>query len=197
MSKQDTRLQIIDTAIDLFWKTSYHATNMNDLSRVAGVNKATVYQHFGSKEELAIAAVERAADRTIDYVFKGAFEADKDPLDRLRGIYRRIYESHLALYQQENLLRGCPMVNIGVELSTTNDQVREAVREAFKRFALYYKQIIEDLRVDGTLRASGTTDELAGDLQDNMNACLVTSKLNQNADVILKAGERAARYITT
>jgi TetR/AcrR family transcriptional repressor of nem operon len=66
MSTQDTKLQIVNAAIDLFWKTSYHATNMNDLSRAAGVNKATVYQHFGSKEELAVAAVARAADRNVE-----------------------------------------------------------------------------------------------------------------------------------
>jgi TetR/AcrR family transcriptional repressor of nem operon len=66
MSTQDPKLQIVNAAIDLFWKTSYHATNMNDLSRAAGVNKATVYQHFGSKEELVVAAVARAADRNVE-----------------------------------------------------------------------------------------------------------------------------------
>jgi len=197
MSKQDTKLQIVDAAIDLFWKTSYHATNMNDLSRSAGVNKATVYQHFGSKEELAVAAVARAADRTVDYIFEGAFEVVEKPLDRLREIYRRIYESHSSLYDQDGFSRGCPFVNIGVELSTTNDRVREAVRGAFERFACYYGQIIEELRAEGVLTQDGSNEQLSIDLQDNMNACLVASKLNQDADVILNAGERAVRYLTS
>jgi TetR/AcrR family transcriptional repressor of nem operon len=195
MSIENTKVQIIDTAIELFWKTNYHATNMNELSRSAGVNKATVYQHFGSKEDVAVAAVDRAADRTIEYVFDGAFDAFEKPLDRLREIYRRIHESHASLYQQDGLTRGCPFVNIGVELSTTNDRVRHAVRAAFERFAFYYRSIIEDLRAEGALIQKGPAEELAGDLQDNMNACLVTSKLNQDADLILKAGERAVRYL--
>jgi TetR/AcrR family transcriptional repressor of nem operon len=196
MSTQDTKLQIVDAAVDLFWKTSYHATNMNDLSRVAGVNKATVYQHFGSKEELAVAAVARAADRTTEYVFDGAFEAYEQPVDRLREIYRRIHALHALLYEPDSLSRGCPFVNIGVELATASDDVLKAVRDAFDRFAVYYRKIIEDLRAEGSLAQDGSTDELAGDLQDNMNATLVASKLEQNEDAILRGGERAIRYLT-
>ena len=128
---------------------------------------------------MAVAAIARAADRTIEYVFDGAFEAREQPIDRLREIYRRIHETQSSLYQQDGLSRGCPFVNIGVELATSSDDVREAVRSAFKRLAVYYRQIIDELRANGTLTQEGSTDELVSDLQDNMNAILVASKLNK------------------
>lgn len=196
MEENPTALGIVDTAIDLFWKSSYHATNMNALSRAAGVNKATVYQHFASKEEIAIASVKRAADRTIDYVFEGAFEAFEAPLDRLDNIYQRIYQSHKALFDEDDLARGCPFVNIGVELSTASAPVRKAVQQAFARFEAYYVRIVDDLRASGALIHDTTSQELARDLQANMNATLVASKIEKRPEAILDGGKRAARYLT-
>lgn len=196
MHKESTRARIVDAAIELFWKTSYHATNMNDLSREAGVNKATVYQYFDTKEQIAVAAVARAAERTLEHVFEGAFEAKRDPLERLREIYARIARWHVQIHEQGGPSRGCPFVNIGVELATSTETVRDAVLAAFARFRPYYKRIVADLRADGRLRAVGKDDALARDLQDNMNATLVDAKLERSPARIKAGGERAVRYLT-
>lgn len=196
MSKIETRIQILDTAVDLFWKAGFNATNMNDLSFEAGVNKATVYQHFRSKDDLASAAVERAVERTVEYVFDGAFAAKSAPLDRLREIYQRIYQTHQQVYDETATSRGCPFVNIGMELASTNDEIREAVRAAFETFASYYLQIVMDLKKQGLLTNKQRPQQLAKDLQDNMNASMITSKIENRPQAILEGEERAVRYLT-
>lgn len=195
MNAQDTKTQILDAAIELFWTSSYHATNMNALSDAAGMNKATVYQHYRSKEAIAIAAVGRAVERTEGWVFKDSFEMFSDPLDRLQSIYQRIYESHKSLYKADGMMRGCPFVNIGVELAVSSNGVCEAVNKAFAVFERYYAEIVEDLAKDGRLKHDLPAAQLASDLQDNMNATLVTSKLTKNPKVILYGADRAKRYL--
>lgn len=196
MDQVDTKTHIVDTALDLFWKSSYHGTNMNDLSREVGINKATVYQHFRSKEDIAIAAVARAAERTVDYVFEGAFQEYDRPLERLRDIHRRVYETHRTIFEETATCRGCPFVNIGTELATASEAIRNAVVDAFRRFAPYYHRIVEDLATNGALKQNIGTDQLVSDLQDNMNAALVVSKIEKRPEAILEAGERAVRYLT-
>ncbi len=196
MSRTETRTQIVDTAIDLFWKASYHGTNMNDLSREAGVNKATVYQHFRSKEEIALAAVHRAAERTVAYVFIGAFEQKSAPLDRLHEIYRRIYETNRIIFEETKTCRGCPFVEIGTELATSSEEVREAVLAAFATFAPYYRKIVEELKAQGRLRQDADVQQLTKDLQDLMNACMTASKIENRPEAILEGAKRAARYLT-
>jgi len=191
MSKADTKIQIVDTAIDLFWKSSYHATNMNALGDAAGMNKATVYQHFRSKEAIAIAALHRAVERTEGWVFADSMEAHNDPLDQLDSIY----QSYESLYEAGGLMRGCPFVNIGVELSISSDGVRNAVQQAFSVFEGYYRQIVEALAKDGRLKPDAPLAQLASDLQDNMNATLTASKIRRNPQVILDRGARAQRYL--
>jgi len=57
--------------------------------------------------------------------------------------------------------KGCLFVNIGTELATASDEIRNAVSVAFRRFLPYYQQIVEDLAAGGTLRQDIGTDRLA------------------------------------
>jgi AcrR family transcriptional regulator len=52
MSNQERRQQIIDTAADLFDKTGYSYTSMDDIAQAIGVAKPTLYHYFQSKHEI-------------------------------------------------------------------------------------------------------------------------------------------------
>lgn len=182
MKKEDTKNHIMDTAISLFWQQSYHGVNMNELSRVAGVNKATVYQHFASKEVLAVAALKRAADRTEDFIYKSTFAETDDPVARLNGIYAKIFTMHSEMQRDEGRCRGCPFVNLGMELSTSSDPIRLAVSAAFETFQGYYVEISGDLDKAATLMAT-------------MNGCLVASKIENRPEAIIDGQKRALQVL--
>ena len=55
-----TKGRILDTAERLFADHGFPATSMRDITQEAGVNLAAVNYHFGSKEALLIAVLERA-----------------------------------------------------------------------------------------------------------------------------------------
>ncbi len=194
MKKEETRNHILDTAIELFWRASYHGVNMNQLSREVGLNKATVYQYFSSKEELAVAAVQRATERTRQYVFETAFENSQDPVERLRQIYQNVFQTHNELYKTEKACLGCPFVNIGVELATSSEKVRQAVNDGFDVFRAFYQQIVDDYRGKGAA-SKREKEEIVVALLDNMNACLEASKLQRRPQAILDAGVRAEKIL--
>lgn len=56
--KSKKRAAILDGAIDVFIETGYELASMDRISEAAGVSKRTVYNHFGSKENLFQAVVE-------------------------------------------------------------------------------------------------------------------------------------------
>jgi AcrR family transcriptional regulator len=190
MSKADTRTQILDAAIYMFWRRSYHSINMNALSVAAGVNKARVYQHFGSKEDLAIAAVKCAAERTEDYIYQSTFNESDDPATRLRIIYDKAYAMHASFHRSEGKCRGCPFVNLGVELATESEGVRLAVNAAFDGFRKYYDEIVE--------QATGAVkDDVVASLLANMNGCLVASNLENCPEAVLDGQKRALQLSET
>ena len=59
----ETRQRILDTALDLIAGNGYSATSIAKISTAAGVQPASIYWAFGSKESLLAAVMERAAER--------------------------------------------------------------------------------------------------------------------------------------
>jgi len=57
---------LLDAAMELFGERGYAAATMDDLAARAHVSKATLYQHFPSKESLATRVVLRTIARTLD-----------------------------------------------------------------------------------------------------------------------------------
>ena len=62
---QPTRERILDAALDLFGSGGVDATSLDDIARAVGVAKQTVLYWFVSKEELAIAVMQRVADELV------------------------------------------------------------------------------------------------------------------------------------
>ena len=62
----DTKEQLLDAAEELIAESGYGATTVRGIVQRAGVNIAAVSYHFGSKEELFRAVVERIARPVVD-----------------------------------------------------------------------------------------------------------------------------------
>jgi len=62
---QPTRERILDAALDLFGSGGIDATSLDDIARAVGVAKQTVLYCFVSKEELAVAVMQRVADELV------------------------------------------------------------------------------------------------------------------------------------
>ena len=62
---QPTRERILDAALDLFGSGGVDATSLDDIARAVGVAKQTVLYWFVTKEELAVAVMQRVADELV------------------------------------------------------------------------------------------------------------------------------------
>ncbi len=59
---EEKRNLIIDAAGDLFMVQGYENVSMEGIAKLAGVSKQTLYSHFGGKEQLFSAAIERKCE---------------------------------------------------------------------------------------------------------------------------------------
>lgn len=66
MEKSNTREQIVETALDLFSVYGYEATSISQIADAVGIRKASLYSHFGSKQEIL--------ETVIDVVLTGYAE---------------------------------------------------------------------------------------------------------------------------
>ena len=59
----DPRQPFLDAAESCLTRFGLGKTTVDDVAQAAGVSRATVYRHFGSRDELLLAVVEREASR--------------------------------------------------------------------------------------------------------------------------------------
>ena len=56
---EERREQILEVAVKLFSRNGFDRTTIREIARAAGINEATIYKHFETKEELYDAIIER------------------------------------------------------------------------------------------------------------------------------------------
>ena len=60
-----TREAILDAADRLLGRLGFKKTTLDDLARESGVGRRTIYLHFASKEEVALASIDRVVERLV------------------------------------------------------------------------------------------------------------------------------------
>ena len=55
---EQKREQILLAAKELFCEQGFPNTSMDEVAKLAGVSKQTVYSHFGCKDDLFVASIE-------------------------------------------------------------------------------------------------------------------------------------------
>lgn len=61
-----TRDEILEAAALIFGKKGYHATSMQDIADAVDLQKASLYHHFSSKQEILLALLDWALDILIE-----------------------------------------------------------------------------------------------------------------------------------
>lgn len=89
-----SREKILETSVMLFNQHGYDRTSVAEITGQLGITKAAIYYHFGSKEEILLAAI-RSASEEIDAAISGAMGKDLPVKDACRS-FLQAYESALG-----------------------------------------------------------------------------------------------------
>lgn len=109
MPRRERRVQLLESALEVFVRHGYHAAAMDDIAEAAGVSKPVLYQHFPGKLELYVALLDQSCDEVIDQCrsaldsthdnkqrVKAAIDAFYDYVGAQSGAFRLVFESDLT-----------------------------------------------------------------------------------------------------
>jgi TetR/AcrR family transcriptional repressor of nem operon len=121
-----TRRHIVERAAVLFNMRGVTGASMADISLATGLEKGGVYNHFETKDALALAAFDYAAGlvrERLETAINGA-ASSVDGLRAVVDVYRQIAEKPL-------IAGGCPILNTAIEADDTHAALRDRARKAF------------------------------------------------------------------
>jgi len=139
--KTDTpaREKILAAARDLFFHQGYHRTGINQLIEAAGVSKASFYDQFPSKEDLAVAYVRENAAQALRLI-RDALASRQDPMERYLA-----FQEVMRAYLIETDFRGCAFSNIAREFPDLDSPVRREVIELEDRSRALLRETVQAL----------------------------------------------------
>jgi AcrR family transcriptional regulator len=145
---EHTRSAILDAALTQASKAGFESLTIGSLAERAGLSKSGLFAHFGSREELQVAAIEAAAARFTETVFLPAFKAR-------RGLPRLIalFDNWLDWTARGGMTHGCPMQAAAMEFDDRPGPVRDAVVDHFARLERELGKAVEMAVGQGHLRA--------------------------------------------
>ena len=84
--------RLVDTARDLFCRQGIAATGIQEVLKAANVSRMTLYNRFGSKQALVIAALELEGKQWRDWFFRRIEQSGNTPRARIESIFSVLEE---------------------------------------------------------------------------------------------------------
>ncbi len=138
MKHSEVKNRIIKTASSLFYKNGYNATGINEIISVAGIAKATLYNHFKSKEDICLAYLHFKNTTFIEDI--KAFTTSK-PKGKTQIL--AIFD-FLELFFQDKDFNGCWCIKTVSEIPIDNERIRNEIQTQKNGFIQLISKLVTD-----------------------------------------------------
>lgn len=187
---QATREKIVRRSAELFNQQGFAGASMSDIVRVTGLQKGGIYNHFKSKDELAIAAFEYAAGCFMARIQKSVVR-QRTAIARLQ----KLVANYREVMHDPPLPGGCPLLNTAVESDDTHPALRDRAREIMSVWLGFIRKIVERGIAKGEIRPEVEPEAVATAIVAGIEGGVMLSKLYADRSYLEYALAHLDEYI--
>jgi TetR/AcrR family transcriptional regulator, transcriptional repressor for nem operon len=194
MTKGDkTRERIIAKAAPLFNKQGYSGASLADIMAVTGLKKGGIYNHFASKDELALAAFEYNWTVLSQLYAQAIKAAGPSPVAQLLAAI----DVQARFADNPPIQGGCPMLNTAIESDDGHPLLRERVQAAITSWRRLITTIITRGIAQGEFKPTVDGDEWASVMISVLEGGVMLSMLYADPTHLHRAVAHLRAYIQT
>jgi AcrR family transcriptional regulator len=165
---------VLDAAMVRFWQAGYAGTSVDDLSRVTGLNRSSLYSSFGDKDALFLRCFDRYVTRYGERYDAALLVAGTQPVAAVRAFF----DVTLRRIADPDLPGGCLVAQTAMAIPSLSAGVAARAREAAG---------FQQTRLRSALRSGDLSDQTA-----DMYAVHVAA-VNHSLAVMSRSGSSAAQ----
>lgn len=126
-ARQFDEQEVIEIALDVFWRKGLHDATMQDLAAATGVQRGSLYNAYGDKEAIFLRAFDRYAEQFLEAA--GHALEKGDGADRLRNFLDMIVVNMTS----GSPPRGCLTTRTALDATISSEAVRRRVQAVLSR----------------------------------------------------------------
>lgn len=189
-TKQFNREDVLEKAKQLFWKQGFHATSVQNLVDHLGINRASIYDTFGGKNQLYEAALHAYQKENIGTIKKSLtrFSSVKKSL---RALYRNIIVSSI----NDPECKGCFTVNCTTEYLPLHKHILSDLADNKETFIQVIIEALEAAKQKGELSTDHKVKETASFLFMLLNGLQIMARTNSKKSEIFTSIDIGLRVL--
>ncbi len=177
--------QALDAAVRVFWSQGYGAASIDRLCRKTGLSRASLYQDFGGKDGLFLAAIAHYVETRI-----GPVADALGPCGTLKTDLSAFFGAVVDLATRDASTPGCLISCVLAEVAGASHRFRQ---ELDRRFSALEDRIASRLDHDDTTDASMETRALAGMLAAVARGIMLRARSGAQPEDLLRIADAAVR----
>ncbi|MDJ0622245.1 MAG: TetR/AcrR family transcriptional regulator [Desulfocapsaceae bacterium] len=177
----ETKKRIIEQTAGLFNSKGYYATTLSEVMQATGLKKGGIYNHFSSKEELALAAFQHNVT-LIGRRFYKTLQMHETCKEKLMALI----SAGLDVYKGDPVSGGCPIMNAGIESDNYYPPLQEAAAQALGELKRMIKKELREGIDNGDLSPDIDADELTDFFISAYEGGMFVSRM-ENSDKSMQA----------
>jgi len=188
----ETKDAILEHAIRLASQLGLEGLTIGRLADALDLSKSGLFAHFGSKEDLQVQTLDRAAERFVDVVIRPALSAPRGE-PRLRALLERWLAWPAAVPQPG----GCIFVQAAVELDDRPGPARDRLVALQKDWLAQLAIAVRGAVSAGHFRADVDAEQVAFELHGIMLATHQATRLLRDRRAVTRARTALERLLAT
>jgi AcrR family transcriptional regulator len=189
MAEQPRKEHLVAVAAGLFNEMGYHQCGIDEIMRLSGVSKTTLYKYFPSKEHLVLEVLQRRSKALLEQM-RRRIEARRE-LEPRAPAHTRIVEI-LEIIDEwigSGSFFGCNFVRAAAEYSDPRDPIRV--------HAASYKASMRDIVAELLCELpAGRRESVAEQIMVVIDGAITTAQVRRRSDVIESARQIVAAILS-
>lgn len=169
---------VLDAAMQRFWARGYELTTVKDLMESTGLTAASLYNAYGDKRALFRASFDAYIETSIGARLRRC-EA-LPPRDAIQTFFGDVLRRSL----EDDLNKGCMLVNFALEVAPCDDEFRVVINETLERIESFFLRCVQLGQVSGTIDASRPAEDLARHLLGVLMGLRVLARIRPQPELL-------------
>lgn len=185
--KEFDKEEVLTQAMYAFLQHGYEGTSMQTLVSTMGINRGSLYDTFGDKRSLFLAAIAHYETTVVRDAISSLLAADANK-QTIVDLFRNLVT---GMAKEENCY-GCLMTNTAVELCPHDEAAKGKINRHFEMLNRAFKQALSKAQARQEISSDRDLDSMAQYFTSSLQGLRVIGKsnrdpqaLNQIVDVIL------------
>ena len=178
MKRIHNKDDIVQVGLELVLSRGFTATGVEAILKQANVPKGSFYNFFSSKEEFALAIIDKFVADRVEVLYPIYRDVSLPPLERVK----KSFETLIATFAGADCSKGCLIGNLGQEMANQFENVRQRLEKSLQEWTRALSELLFQAQKEKTIPPDLNTDMLADNLISSFQGALLRSKVKKSPE---------------